>query len=265
VRRGAISGKIAIDVQFWKVAVEHLWTLARAGAIALSGGAGDIPWDGTPGGVSRPGARSDVPELVITALGERVLSERSASPHDWAKYEAAVRTKVPNPDDTVLVHLGEAVRAWQSSLHRASAVMLGCAVERLIIMLGETMRDASLPAPADTLRKKLASPKVGISDIYDIVRETLGHLTDGGRLPGNLAETWERRLTPAFEQARLLRNRSGHPTGEQVSGDDALSGLLLFPGFHELVDKLITVIRGLAAPAATPPAGPGGERETSGG
>jgi hypothetical protein len=78
------------------------------------------------------------------------------------------------------------------------------------------------------------------------------HLTDEGKLSGALADGWERRLTPAFEQTRVLRNSAGHPTGAAVSNDDAHSGLLLFPGLYDFVDKVIQEIDALLPPAATP-------------
>jgi hypothetical protein len=224
--------KIPVGPAFWRVVLEYWWTLARSGAVALSGG----PAPSVP----------HFPHFVVTDLGRWMLQETTASPHDWAKYEAAVRIKVGEPDPVVSVHLGESVRAFNASLYRSSAVMLGCAVEQLIILLAEAIVVARLPAPADKLRGKLESSGVGISAIYDDVRTVLGHATDDGKLPRELADVLDRRLTSLFDHARVLRNKSGHPTGEEVTADEALSGLLLFPDFYEFVDKLIAVMRALA-------------------
>ena len=42
-----------------------------------------------------------------------------------------------------------------------------------------------------------------------------------------------------FAVKNRVRNQSGHPTGEDVSAEDAEAIPLLFPGFYEVVDKLI--------------------------
>ena len=244
VRDTAKRSGATIDTDFWRAVTEHFWTLARAGVLAI------MPRDRTAIPMEVPQEERHIPTFFITELGKRVLREPSVSPHDWVKYQATIQLRVGAPDDIVMIHLGEAVQAWLSGLNRASAVMLGCAVERLIIILAEVMRDASLPAPADRLKDMLKNPRVGISELYDVVHDVLDGLTEDKKLPGALADAWERRLTPAFEHTRALRNRSGHPTGTAVSNDDAHSGLLLFPGLYEFVDKLIQAVRALAAPAA---------------
>ena len=48
-------------------------------------------------------------------------------------------------------------------------------------------------------------------------------------LPAALADGFDRKLVSIFEHARVLRNKSGHPTGEDVSQKEAQAGLLLFP------------------------------------
>jgi hypothetical protein len=224
----------AIDSDFWRALTEHFWTLARAGIIAI------MPRDPAvvPGVIPE---EERIPTFFITELGKTVLREPTVTPYDWAKYQATVKMKVPAPDDIVIVHLGEAVLAWQSGLYRASAVMLGCAVERLIIMVAVALRDAALPAPADKLDRLLRS-RTQISDTYEVVRAVLDGLAQDRKIPGALADVWEQRLTAAFEHTRALRNKSGHPTGAVVTIDDAHSGLLLFPGLYEFVDTLIEAL-----------------------
>jgi hypothetical protein len=137
--------------------------------------------------------------------------------------------------------------------------MLGCAVERLIILVAEAIVAAKLPAPGDRLDAKLKNPRVGTSEIFDDVRKVLEHAADDKKLPGEIADVLERRMTALYDHARALRNKCGHPTEENVTRDEALSGLLLFPGFYELIDKVIKALSAIAtASAASPPAVGGG-------
>jgi hypothetical protein len=240
------------DGLFWPAVVEYVWTLARIGALAV------MPQDPPFGPVHDEGKK--IPGFVITELGQRLLAETDFSPQDWGKYQAKLLLSVPAPDDVVLVHLHEADLAWQHTLYRSSAVMLGGAVERLIILLAEAIVAAKLPAPGDKLGGKLANPKVGISEIFDDVRTVLDHAAEDKKLPREITDVLDRRITALFDHARALRNRSGHPTVGEVTRDEALSGLLLFPAFYAFVDKVLTALSALAPPAAPaasapPPAG----------
>ncbi|MDY7011108.1 MAG: hypothetical protein SVV80_10210, partial [Planctomycetota bacterium] len=58
------------------------------------------------------------------------------------------------------------------------------------------------------------------------------------KLPGAMGDAIDRKLSAIFDHARALRNKSGHPTEADVSGDDAQAGLLLFPGFYAFIDDL---------------------------
>jgi hypothetical protein len=233
------------DGSFWPAVVEYVWTLARIGALAL------MPQEPPFGPVHDESKK--VPGFVITELGQRLLTEAEFSPQDWDRYRAKLLLSVPTPDDVVLVHLREADLAWEHTLYRSSAVMLGCAVERLIILVAEAIVAAKLPAPGDKLGGKLANPKVGISEIFDDVRTVLEHADHDKKLPREIADVLDRRITALFDHARALRNRSGHPTVGEVTRDEALSGLLLFPAFYSFVDKLIAALNMLAAPAPTAP------------
>lgn len=128
----------------WSVAVEYWWELARTGVIALVGGE----------------SHHALPMFVVTKYALSVLAGDEASPHNRAGY------------------IDEAVGAWQSGLYRASAVMLGCACERLVLLLAEAIAGASVSPCSDQLREKLfptskrgtPPPPSPISGIFGKVR-----------------------------------------------------------------------------------------------
>jgi hypothetical protein len=206
-------------------ALEYFWGLARIGAVAVPGA------HLTPTTYKMPG-------FLLTGRGRQLLEKGESSPHNPDKYVAAVRKRAAHPDDIALSYLAEAVEAWRSGLYRSSAVMLGCACEQLVLILGKAMAEQKSLEGSEKVSKAL-SGRVFISVLFERIRDCLMQLKDRKQLPGELADALDRKLTPIFEYARGLRNESGHPTGGDVSEEDAEAGLLLFPGFYELVDKLV--------------------------
>jgi len=217
-----------------KVAFGYWWHLVRIGAV--------VP---IPSTESIWGDRFDA--FALTDRGRLLLERGEKSPHDPARYINAVRQRVQDPDDIALGYLDEAVGAWSAGLCRASAVMLGCACERLVLILAERIANADISPWSDRIQKALDGAPVGASRLFDLIRDCLIQLRGDNdkQLPGALADALDRKLTPIFEHARGLRNKSGHPTGIDVSADEAEAGLLLFPGFYEFVDGLCGHLSGM--------------------
>ncbi len=213
--------------------IEYWWHLARLGVVAI------------PGYAITFFQGRKFPTLVLTERGRALLERGERSPHDPPRYMNAVRRRVQDPDDVALGYLDEAVSAWSAGLYRASAVMLGCACERLALILAEHIADADIKPWADRIQKALGGPPVGASRLFGLIRDCLIQLGGEKRLPGPLADALDRKLTPIFEHARGLRNKSGHPTGIDVSADEAEAGLLLFPGFYAFVDGLCRHLSGM--------------------
>jgi len=206
--------------------IEYWWHLSRLGVVAQLGQRIDF-FQG-----------QKFPTTIVTERGRRLLERGEKSPHDPPRYLNAVRQRVQNPDDIALGYLDEAVGAWSAGLYRASAVMLGCACERLVLILAKHIADADITPWSNRVQKALGGAPVGVSKLFDLIRKCLIQLPENKQLPGALADALDRKLTPIFEHARGLRNKSGHPTGIDVSADEAEAGLLLFPGFYEFVDGL---------------------------
>lgn len=241
VGRAATQAGVAFD---GAVVLEHWSDLVRTGMLAV------------PGDVVG-GSHYTVPRMLVTAKGRRFLELGEQSPHNPSKYLAAVRRRISLPDEIAVSYLAEAVEAWRCGLYRSSAVMLGCACERLVLMLAEAIAGSPL-AEAEKVRKSLEG-RVFVSGLFDLIRSTLERLKAEKRLPHDLGDALDRKLSAIFDHARALRNESGHPTGEEVSAEDAEAGLLLFPGFYERVDKLISWLAELPACPAAGAAGQAGE------
>lgn len=122
--------------------------------------------------------------------------------------------------------------------------MLGCACERLVLLLADAIAaNPNLPGTAKVAKAK--EGRVMVSTLFDAIRATLTQLKGDKKLPRDISDALDRRLSSIFDYARGLRNESGHPTGEEVGIGQAEAGLLLFPEFCELVDWLIAGLREL--------------------
>jgi len=209
-----------------RAALDYWWHLARLGVIAVIG-------DSTLGSFPIEFRR-----LALTDRGRALLERGESSPHYPSKYLEAVRKRIPKADDIALTYLNEAVGAWSAGLYRSSAVMLGCACERLVLILAERIEAGNFQPWSGRIKKAMTGSPTGVSQFFDNVRDCLMDLRSKKDLSGKLADALDRKLTPIFDHARGLRNASGHPTGSEVSGEDAEASLLLFPGFYVLVDEL---------------------------
>jgi len=183
--------------------------------------------------------------FYVTSRGRALLEKGDISPHNPARFYTKIRDKVASTDEVVMTYLGEGVGAWAAGLNRAAVVMVGCACEKLILLLAQSLSETDTPPWSDKLAKYLErankSP-VSISSVFQKVREALLDLAKKKKLPSKLADALDRKLTPIFEHTRGLRNAAGHPTVDEISSDDAEATLLLFPGFYFFTDELMKAL-----------------------
>jgi len=220
------------------VILEHWCWLQRTGAIVLTG-VDKYHEDPSPSGTE------PLPGFHITARGRKWLESAEVSPHNPARFYERIRRGIASPDEVVMTYLDEAVGAWAAGLNRAASVMIGCACEQLILLLAVSLSEANVPPYSEKLKKDIqsaAKAPVSISTIFGRVRDALLALAGDKKLPGDIADALDRKLTPIFEHSRELRNASGHPTAVPVTNEDAEGVLLLFPGFYLFVDGIMRVL-----------------------
>jgi hypothetical protein len=226
----------------------HWSWLQRIGVVVLSGVFDGARWKPCPDA-------KYLEHFYVTSRGRALLGSHETSPHNPVRFYARIKGQIASVDDVVMIYLDDAVGAWGAGLNRAVAVMIGCACERLIFLLAESLSKANVPPYSEKIEKELqkaTKSPISISTVFEKVRETLLVLARERRLPGAISDALDRKLTPIFEYSRALRNASGHPTAVPVSHEDAEASLLLFPGFYIFVDSVIRAVSETSSEVKTP-------------
>jgi len=220
--------------------INHWSWLQQVGAIVLTGISGTIQYC--------PTGTKPVAGFYVTSRSRTLLERGDVSPHNPERFYTKIRSKVASTDEVVMTYLDEGVGAWATGLNRAAVVMIGCACEKLILLLAKSISETGISPWSDDLTQYLErenKPPVSISSIFKKVREALLSLTREKKLPSRLVDALDRKLTPIFEHTRALRNMAGHPTADLISSDDAEATILLFPGLYFFTDELIKALEDL--------------------
>lgn len=236
----SLAQRVSTEHAVWDedAIIDHWSWLQRVGAIVLTGmQSGTVQ--------HYPTGTKPVAGFYVTSRGRALLEKGDVSPHNPARFYAKIRDKVASTDEVVMAYLDEGVGAWAAGLNRAAVVMVGCACEKLILLLAQSLSETDISPWSDKLAKYLnranESP-VSISSVFQKVREALLYLASEKKLPPKLADALDRKLTAIFEHTRALRNAAGHPTTDEISIDDAEATILLFPGFYFFTDELVKAL-----------------------
>jgi hypothetical protein len=180
------------------------------------------------------------PWFRLTDIGREFVKVRAPQPYDPDGFIAHFRRVTITPDPTVEAYVIEAVHTFNRGCNRAAAVMLGCASEKLILLL----IDAFDGAISDTGKKASFQRALGrkrhISHQYTILKEHLDLMTDGKKLPYEHAETVGSELPSGYEILRRCRNAGGHPdVPGDVDPDTVFLNLRFFTEYARRVAALI--------------------------
>ncbi len=192
-------------------------------------------------GIVAPGMNSynvNLPWFHVTEYGRKVLEAEAGHPYDEAGYLDRIRTRVAQPDDTVLAYLSESLIAFRRGAPVAATVMLGIAAERVFLLVCESvlasLRDAGeRQALADLLQRFPMKPKL------DWVHAKLLDL-QSRRTPG-LPENAPLMVTAIYDLLRAQRNEFGHPreTPPRVDREEAFVSLQIFPRYYQTAEELM--------------------------
>lgn len=170
------------------------------------------------------------PWFHVTEKGKKALQQLSRDPSNPEGYLAYLKSNSTiNSISESYVH--EALETFNNNCYKSTVVMIGCAVESLVLELRDDlagkMNQLNKPPSADLMSWKVKK----ILDAFE--KEVLP------KLNGKLKESFEGNWTAFTSQIRMSRNEAGHPNSiEPVREEDVHASLLIFPQLANLFSQL---------------------------
>lgn len=200
----------------------------------------EVLWGLIVQGILIPGcddSNETLPFIRLTEYGKQCLEEDRMLPHDPDGYLKEFRAAIPNADPTIEEYLTEALQCFLRGLNRASAVMLGGASERAILL----MIDACGASIGDNKKRGQFEASVNgafsIFKKYDVFEKQLTAVKPS--LPKHLLENLDSLVRGVFDLIRNSRNEAGHPaSGVMIDRDLIYSHLRLFIPYCKRVNEL---------------------------
>ena len=177
----------------------------------------------------------DSPFVHLREQGAEALKNLSRDPSNPDGYMQYVNHAVPNMNAVARSYLDEALQTYNSVCYKATAVMIGCATESIILELRDVII-ARMKSRNIKVSSKLEDWR--IKTVSDAIVQEMDART--AAMPQRLAEAYEGYWTTFTSQIRMSRNDAGHPTAlDPLTNFRAQASLLIFPETAKLAYDLI--------------------------
>ena len=192
-------------------------------------------------GVLAPGYNIDNPDLPhihLTDKGRKTLSDLSRDPSNPDGYMAVLK-QYKLHDAIAISYAEEAVNAYVNGCAKSAVVMIGCASERIVLMVRDELC-AGLTRQTRNVSNQLQDWR------FKTVRDSITTELDGKKsvMSQKLRDSYASFWLPCTEQMRQHRNDAGHPQSiAPVTDETVHANLLLFPTFANLALELIDWIK----------------------
>lgn len=201
----------------------------------------EIIWSFIIQGILVPGTDDNNPNwpfLRLTEYGQRCAEVRQILPHDPDGYLRDFQQAIPLADPVIKEYLTEALQCFLRDLHRASAVMLGAASEKAILLLIEAYSESHADPSKKAQVKGQVEKAQSIYRKYEVFEKGFASLKP--QMPKALTENTDSLLRGVFDLIRNSRNDAGHPaSGILVSRDNNYSHLRLFIPYCQRIYELL--------------------------
>ncbi len=201
---------------------EICWNLITQGIITLGNDADpNVSW----------------PYFEVTEYGHKCIKEDRIFPYDPDGYIKNLLEEVPKLDDTIRLYLTESLQTFRRGNHLASTVMLGVASEKAFLLLVESLINyLSIQSTKEKLSNSMKKSR-SIKALFDDFLKTLEGIR--GDIPSEVRGDLDVQLAGVFNLIRNYRNDAGHPTGRQISREQAYANLQVFVSYCKRVYDLI--------------------------
>lgn len=176
------------------------------------------------------------PFFHVTPFGRDYLEQTTPHFLDPDGYVRFIDALVPNIDSVVLQYTQESARAFRAQLWFASAVMLGAASERMMLLLIESIRDRTPNPEKAKLTKLLDQPRLG--EIFKVIQARVEAEIRAGALPYHVHQGCTEHLLSLSEMIRVHRNEAIHPAVAKVDRQKAFVALQTFPEALRVIEGL---------------------------
>ena len=180
--------------------------------------------------------------ITLSTRGrEYVDSEGEYEPDDPDGYLDLLRERIPDIDDLVFKYLQEALSTYRGDCLMATAVMLGCASERAVLLLGEAYIASQTQGVSQKFTDSFRSEKVKFGEKLRALRNQLEPITN--EFPRRVQQQFSATLESMAGLIRHTRNEAGHPSGVELSRDQMRMNLHTAAYYVEIVYELISYFR----------------------
>ena len=202
---------------------------------------GEIIWDLILEHVLIPvGGSPDIgyPQLRLTEFGHDYISQSTPHYYDPQGYMKSLKDIVQNLDPVIKQYIFESLNCYRRQLFFASAVMIGAAAEKAVLLLLQAITDSM----SNAISKRKASQlldRPNLPEILDTIRKTIDSLIKAKTMPYSVHQGCTEHLVSLFEMIRVHRNDAIHPITGQVNRTKVFLSLQTIPVALESVNRLI--------------------------
>ncbi len=180
----------------------------------------------------------NLPFFRLTKFGQDYISQSAPHYYDPQGYMESLRNIVQNLDPVIEQYIFESLNCYRQQLFFASAVMIGAAAEKAILLLLQAITDA-MSNPSNKRKASQLLDRPNLPEIFDTIRKTLNPLIAAKTIPYSVHQGCIEHLMSLFEMIRVQRNDAIHPISGQVDRAKVFLSLQTLPIALESIYKLI--------------------------
>ena len=201
----------------------------------------EIVWDLIIERIVTPGfdaSNPNYPFFRLTEFGKDYIAQASPHYYDPQGYMEYLKAIVPNLDTTTEQYVFESLNCYRRQLFFASAVMIGAAAEKAVLLLLKAIQDSM----SDQSKKKKMGQlldRPNLPEIFDTINKTLVPLIKSNTIPYIVHRGSTEHLLSLFEMIRVQRNDAIHPITGQVDRTKVFLSLQTIPIALESINKLL--------------------------
>lgn len=202
----------------------------------------EIVWDLILERVVTPGAdwenQGFPPHFRLTEFGKDYISQSAPHYYDPQGYMEFLKDIVQNLDPVIEQYIFESMNCYRQQLFFASAVMIGAAAEKAILLLLQVITD-SMSNPSKKRKAVQLLDRPNLPEIFDTIRKTIDPLIKAKTIPYSVHQGCTEHLMSLFEMIRVQRNDAIHPITGQVNRTKVFLSLQTMPTALESINRLI--------------------------